>query len=63
MDDDQQQVRNFCAEFSICYGLYLEQLICVVGKFLYYLEQGCRLGKDKQGFFSSQAGFFTQLHH
>ena len=63
MDDDQQQVRNFHAEFSICYGLYLEQLIWVVGKFLYYLEQGCSLGKDKQGFFSSQAGFFTQLHH
>ena len=38
MDDDQQQVRNFRAEFSICYGLFLEQLVRVVGKFLDYLD-------------------------
>ena len=38
MDDDQQQVRNFLAEFSICYGLFLEELVRVVGKFLDYLD-------------------------
>lgn len=38
MDDDQQQVRNFRVEFSICYGLFLEELVRVVGKFLDYLD-------------------------